>query len=223
MNKLLNGAAAALATGALVTGALALAAPAAASTLTPGAPGTTTIDLTDEFAALGLTVGVIGDASMTDEDGVFVLPVTNVFSGSSADSLLEAGPAADAFAHQGSGLSLSTEGGVMASLTDLIVDEQDGVVSGLVTVEGYLPEGLVLYGRMDLFTLGDADGDLAFDMVVADMAGAELLTYLGVDLGDKAFAEANLSSSLETPLPGALALFGTALVGGAVARRRAAR
>lgn len=217
MNKLLNGTAAALATGALT-----IAAPAAAATLTPGAPGTTTIDLTDDFAALGLTVGVIGDGSAVDQDGVFVLPVTNVFFGAPEDDLIAASPVGDAFAHQGSGLSLTTEDGVMASLMDMIVNEEDGVVSGLVKIDGYLPDGTVLYGRMDLFTLGEADGDLAFDMVVAGMAGETLLTYLGVDLGEMPFAEVVVSAS-EVPLPGALALFGTALVGGAVARRRAAR
>ena len=206
----------------LATGVLTIAAPAAAATLTPGAPGTTMIDLADDFAALGLTVGVVGEASMTDRDGVFVLPVTSVLPGATADGLLPTGPAGDAFAHQGSGLSLTTSGGVKASLTDLIMDAEDGVVSGLVTVDGYLPDGQVLYGRMDLFAINDAEGDMTFDMVVAGMAGETLLTYLGVDLGDKAFAEADLSAALETPVPGALALFATALAGGALARRRAA-
>ena len=214
MNKSLTGTAAALALGILATG------PAAAATITPGAPGTTTIALTDGFAALGLTVGVVGDAAL-GEEGVFVLPVTRVVSGS-VDNVVAAA-SADTFAHQDSGLSLTTAGGVMASLTDLIVDGRDGVVSGLVKVDGYLDDGVVLYGRMDLFTISDVEGDMTFDMVVADMAGETMLTYLGIDLGDKAFAEADLSSALETPLPGALALFGTALAGGALARRRAAR
>ena len=211
MNKLILGLGASV---ALAT------APAAAATLVPGAPGTTTIDLADDFAAFGLVVGVSGAASDAG-DGVFVLPMS-VIDGASTDNLIAAGPSAEAFGFEESALTMTTADGIMVSLTDLVMDTSEGVVSGLVRIDDYLPNGDVLYGRMDLFSIGEADGDMMFDMVVDGMAGETLATYLGVDIGKEAFAQA-MVSSLETPLPAAALLFGTALLGGAAARRRAGR
>ena len=152
---------------------------------------------------------------------MLVLPITNDLSVGSA-TVQGAAAVAAPVRHDGSGLSMTTADGVMASLTDLILNSETGVVSGLVTVEGYLEDGDVLYGRMDLFSISEADDPLAFDMIVSGMMGQTLATYLGMDMSSEAFARA-VVSPLETPVPGALVLFGTAALGGAALKRRARR
>ena len=181
----------------------AVLAPAQAAT------ETTTITVSDEFAALGFTLSAVGDAAVDMQDGVMTV------------TLPGAAPAGgSAVAPAPSGFMLTDANGVSAIITDMIFDVDTGMASGMLVIEDWLPNGDVMYGRFDMFELNAVDAIMS-DLVVSGEAGATLALYLGLDLSASKFGTAPIQLANAVPIPGAILLFGTGLAALVAGRRRA--
>ncbi|WP_051881347.1 hypothetical protein [Parvularcula oceani] len=203
--------------------AVFLAAPAAHAVTVTG--GITTVEVTADLEALGLTGAPLGTASVEAEDGtpVFTFPIT----GGDLDPASYAGE----ILHDGSGVALSA-GSVTISLQDFIIDTTQSVITGTVSVSGTESMdgdlGRVPVFSFDIGTLPDVTGlfdtdDPMLALIITDIAGAALAPILEVDLSGATFGMAATDPAL-VPVPGALVLFvsGAAALGGLRYRRKSA-
>ena len=140
----------------------------------------------EALGTLGLTPGVIGGATLSDE-GVLAFPIT----GGNVDYY---DPAADyrpyvqgEIDHEGSGISL-TAGDTVVELTDFVIDPGTSRLTGTVTANGEKVGDDIFIFNLDGSTLNplatDADGNAVLEgtTVLVSPDAAELLnTTFGTD------------------------------------------
>jgi hypothetical protein len=140
------------------------------------------------ITGLGLTPGVVGDATLQATTGVVAFPITGgevtYFDPESGVTPYVQGE----IEHEGSGLSL-TGGGMTVELTDFVVDPAESVLTGTVTVDGAVAAQsaplFFLDGRtLNPLEVDDAEGTAVLEGTTVSLTAeaAELLnTTFGVD------------------------------------------
>jgi PEP-CTERM motif len=202
--------AAALALGAAVASAPALAAPL------PITGGTTSVKLTSAstLAGAGLTVGILGTAEFSpgsDDIPLVYFPVT----GGSIDT----GSFAGSIEHDGSGLRLSTAS-ASVSLTNFVID----TVS--LSLTGDVAFGSTSLADVPLFNIGLSGSPfLPFTLTLTSTAAGALSTIFGIpNLTGATIGLANTVPISAVPEPATVAsmLAGLGLMGLMLGRRRRA-
>lgn len=184
--------------------------------------GETRVEVTADLAALGLTPGIIGTASIVSGSPLTVaFPIT----GGSLDGAL-----AGSILHEGSGVSL-TAGGNSLALTNFIIDTVGQRILGDAALNGSaLAEDLSLF-TFDLSTITvdqllDLDNPALGLFFTAEAAGALTSVFGAPDLTGAQFGLAATSpvlAAVPEPSTWAMLIVGFGLAGTAVRRKSVLR
>lgn len=184
--------------------------------------GETRVEVTADLAALGLTPGIIGSATIAAASPLTVgFPIT----GGSLDGSL-----AGFILHEGSGVSL-TAGGNSLALTNFIIDTVSERILGDASLNGVsLATDLALFSfdlsSVTLAQLTNLDAPTLGLFITADAAGALTTVFGAPDLTGAQFGLAATSpilSAVPEPSNWALLIVGFGLVGAFARRRPASR
>ncbi|MGB3722607.1 MAG: hypothetical protein WA979_07295 [Pacificimonas sp.] len=180
--------------------------------------GETRVAVTADLAGLGLTAGLLGDATLVDTD---VLTVSFPITGGELDADL-----AGQILHEGSGVSL-TGGDVILNLENFIIDTTASSIFGDVSFGDTSLEDVALFS-FDLSMLGDDDAIDDLDdpdielFFTAASAGVLTDLFAAPDLTGATFGFAATAPEIAAavPAPGAFGLLGLGILAIGVARRR---